>query len=144
MEDIVSRLKDVSLLYASMGEELVSVLNADDSKDCRALVESILQHRDCLTRFKELNSYVLGLFRDLAQARPNLRADSQDELAALVNNLRQQVIRLNELCGIQAERLKSARDKLGRDLADLGRGALYLQSVKPSKSNYPKFIDSSY
>ncbi len=144
MRDIVSRLKDVYLLYASLGEELARVLDVDGSKDCRALIESILQHRDCLARLKELNSSVLSLSSELAQARSKMNAESKDEIQPLAEAVRSQVIRLNELCGIHAERLKIARDKLERDLAELGRGARYLQSVKPPRNNYPKFIDSSY
>jgi len=144
MRDIVLRLKDVSLLYTSLGEELARVLDVDDSKDCGALVESILQHRDCLARLKELNSSVLSLSSELAQTRSKMNPESKEEIKPIAEAVRSQVIRLNELCGIHAERLKSARDKLERDLAELGRGARYLQSVKPAKSNYPKFIDSSY
>jgi hypothetical protein len=144
MKDIVSELKDISLVYARLGEELSSVLDVDDSKDCRTLVESILEHRDCLARLKQINSTVLRLSHELTKDRSNLNSAPQDEVRLLVDAIRRQAIRLNELCGIHAQRLKSARDKLEKDLAELGRGALYLQSVKPAQNNYPKFIDSLY
>ena len=144
MSTLTAELKDVFELYLKLGEKFTKIVDAGDSKDPQALAQSILQNREYLSRIEAMNSRVLRLSEDWENCRANLDPESRDRIRTLAEAARAQAIRLQELCSIQAQKLQAARDKLGKNLEEIGKGAQYLKSVKPIKNNYPKFIDSLY
>jgi hypothetical protein len=144
MNNLASEFQAVSRIYRQLEEELAGFWGATDSEDSRALAESILRNRDCLARIEQMSSRILGLSNEWKKRRDDLDAESRQEIDGLSDSLREQIVRLNQLCGIRAQKLQAARDKMGRELSELGKGDRYLKSVKAGKNNYPKFIDSLY
>jgi hypothetical protein len=144
MNNFASEFQDVFQLYLKLGEELEKLMDVKDSKDSQALVRFILQNRDCLVRVEQMNSRVRQLSDDWRKCRDKLDPKSRNEARNLAEAARAQAVRLKNLCTIQAQKLETARDKLGKGLAEIGKGTRFLKSIKPIKNNYPKFIDSLY
>jgi GTP-binding protein EngB required for normal cell division len=144
MTTLVAQFQDVLKLYLSFCEDLTKIMDVGDSKDPRALAESILQNRDCLDRIAQMNLRILRLSDDWDKCRKNLDSKSLDDVRNFAQAAKAQAVRLKELCSTHAQKLQTARDKLATDLAEIGKGAQYLKSIKPIKNNYPKFIDSQW
>jgi hypothetical protein len=144
MTNFVSEFKAMAATYSEIGEELASALEVDDSQNSKSLIQSILANRDSLSRIGQMNSRVILVSDEWKKSRATIDSKSWDEINRLAENALRQAVRLNHLCSLTAKKLESAREKLGTALSEIGKGAQYLKSVKPAKSNYPKFIDSLY
>jgi hypothetical protein len=144
MTNLASEFRDVCNLYARLGEELASITATDDALGSQALIQSILDNRDCLDRIAQMQSRIMQLSEDWKKVRPYLDSELRDETQDLAAAARAQVLRLQELCATQIQKLEQTRDSLGRNLSELGKGTQFLKSIKPANSNYPKFIDSLY
>ena len=144
MNTLAAEFQEVFHLYLKLGEELTKILNAGDSKDPQVLAKSILQNCDCLARIEQMNSRVIQLSGEWQKCRGILDAKSRNEIQNVADAAKAQAVRLREGCSIHVQKLQIARDKLGKDLAELGRGTRFLKSIKHIKNNYPKFIDSLY
>ncbi len=144
MSSLITEFQEVFQLYLRLGEKLAKILNIGDSQNPQALAESILQNRDCLVRIEQMNLQILQLSSDWEKCRETLDSESRGEICKLAEAAKSQAIRLKELCNIHSEKLKIARDKLGKDLSEIGKGVQYLKTIKPVKNNYPKFVDSLY
>jgi hypothetical protein len=144
MSAIVTEYKEVFQLYLRLGRELTKIMDIDDTKNPQVFVESILANRDYMTRIEQLNARVLQLSEDWEKYRSSIDPEMEEQIRELATAAKAQAVQLKELCSIHAQRLQIIRDKLEKDLAEIGKGAEYLKSVKPIKNNYPKFIDSLY
>jgi hypothetical protein len=144
MKNFIAEFQDVFTLYLKLGEELTKIINVDDSKDPQALVRAILENRDCLDRIAQMNTRVLHLSDAWQKCRTHLDPESRDKAQNLAEAAKAQAMRLQELCSVKTQKLQTVRDKLGTNLEEIGKGSQYLKSMKPTKSNYPKFIDSLY
>ena len=144
MKDLISEFEDVLTLYSRLGEELTRILEIGDSKDARLLVKAVIENRDCLDRVTQMNSRVMRLSDAWAKCRAELDPETRDKVCKLAEASKAQAAHLQSLCTIRAQRLQTVREKLGRDLAELGKATRYLTSMKPRKGNYPKFVDTLY
>jgi hypothetical protein len=144
MTDLGSEFKTMVAIYNEIAEELARALEADDSQNPKSLTQSILTNRDSLSRIGQMNSRVILVSNEWKKRRASLDARLWDEMDRLADDALKQAVRLNQLCSLTAKKLEAARDKLGTELSEIGKGAQYLKSVTPAKSNYPKFIDSLY
>ena len=144
MNHLADQFRDIFNLYIKLGEELTRIMDVGDSKDPQVLVESILQNRDCLERIAQMNSRVVQLSENWANCRNNLDPESRSETHNLAAAAKAQAVRLQELCGVNTEKLRRVRDDLGKNLAEIGKGSQFLKSIKPVRNNYPKFVDSLY
>ncbi len=142
MTDLISEFRDIIALYLKIGEELAKILQVDDSRDPQALVQAILKHRDCLDQITQMSSRVKAASDSWKMCGSHLDSKSRDETRDLAETAHAHVARLKALCDIHAEKLKIARGRLEKSLAEINQGSRYLRSLKPVKNNYPKFIDS--
>jgi phage shock protein A len=141
MENFEAEFKSISNDYREVGNALALLTEMDDSQ-CSSLAKSILEKRDCFGRIGQMNSKVIQLSSRWKQHREKTDATRWEEIDRLADDALKQAVRLNDLCATTANRLQSARDKLGAELTEVGKGTRFLMSAGPSKSNYPKFIDS--
>ena len=144
MTELTSEFRDIIALYLRLGEELTQILQVDDSQDPNALVQSILQRGDCLAQISQMSSRVKAAADNWKKCRGYLDGKAREETNELAEAAQAQVARLKALCDIHAEKLKIARGRLEKSLAEIHQGSRYLKSLKPVKSNYPKFIDSRH
>ncbi len=141
---LAQEFQDVFQLYLKVGEELGKIMETEEGNDPIALADSILKNRDTLIRIENMSFRVLKLSEQWEQYRSNLCPDSPDEMRDLAGAAKAQAIRLKELCHHQSEKILAVRDRLGKNLEEIGKGSQYLKSVKPIKNNYPKFIDTLF
>jgi hypothetical protein len=144
MKNIVLEFQEVLALYLKLGEDLTKIMSINDSKDPGAFVKAILQNRDSLEQIAQMNSRVLQLSTAWKKCSAQLDPQVRDKVRALAEASSAQAQHLQKLCSLHAKKLQAVRDKLGENLAELGKGSRYLNSIKPAKNNYPKFIDSRY
>jgi hypothetical protein len=144
MNALAAEYQDVFKLYLRLSQDLAKIMDVSDSQNPQAFVESILENRDNLARIEQMNSRVLQLSDACEKCRASLDPESREEVGNMAQAAKVQAIRLKELCGMHAQKIQAARDQLGDRLAQMGKGAQCLQSMKPIKNNYPKFIDSLY
>jgi hypothetical protein len=144
MKNLISEFREVLSLYLQLGEDLSKILSIDDSKDPGVFVKAILQNRSSLEQIEQMNSRVMQLSDAWQKCRDQLDPETRKKVSALAEASRAQAKRLQELCSLHAKKLQAARDKLGENLSELGKGTRYLNSIKPPKNNYPKFIDSRF
>ena len=71
-----------------------------------------------------------------------LDPQSRAEAEPVIAQARAQALRLRDICSVHARRLESARAQMSQSRSRLRSGSQLLQSLKPIKNNYPKFIDS--
>jgi hypothetical protein len=144
MTDFAAEFHAVSQLYQQLREELSEALRVNDGADSPSIAGLILEHRSSLAKIEEMSSRV-SLLSDLwKKCRPNLDSKSRSQIDAIAKTACDQAIQLQQLFILQTQKLQAAQEKLGKRLAEIGKGTRYLQSVKPVKNNYPKFIDSMY
>ncbi len=144
MTDFAAEFQAVAQFYKQLQEELSNALKLKDPEDTAPLAGSILQNRDRLAKIEKMHSRVLELSEEWKRCRAALDSKSRAEIDGYAAAARAHAVQLQQFCGSQTQKLQSAREKLGKRLAELGKGARYLQSVKPVKNNYPKFIDTTY
>jgi hypothetical protein len=144
MNVLATEYQDVFSLYLRLSQDLTEIMDENNSQNPQQLIESILRNRDSLSRIEQMNSRIVQLSDAFAQCRAELDLKSQEEIQNLAQAAKAQAIRLKELCSIHAQKIQATRDKLGRRISGIGKGSQFLNSIKPIKNNYPKFIDSLY
>jgi hypothetical protein len=144
MNALASEFQDVFKLYLKLSQDLAGITNGIDTHNPQQLIESILQNRDSLVRIEQMNSRISQLSDAYNKCRAHLDPESQEEIRNLAQAAKAQAIRLKEWCSIRALKIQAARDRLGGRIAEIGKGSQFLESIKPIKNNYPKFIDSRY
>jgi hypothetical protein len=144
MNALAAEYQEVFQLYLRLSQEFAKILDAKDTQNPNAQVESILRNRDSLAQIEQLNSRVLQLSYACKKCSADLDPKSQEEIQNMAQTAKAQAIRLRELCSIHAQKIQATRDGLSNRLTEIRKGAQCLQSIKPIKYNYPKFIDSTY
>ncbi len=143
MRDLASEFQNLSRTYHQLEQELAGI-PLNDLNDTGTYLESIFRNRDCLVRMEQTNSRALRLSVELKECRSVLDPKAKAEIELITEELRLGAIRLKDLCATHAEKIRNAQENLIKSRAELGKGSRYLQSIKPVKNNYPKFIDSLY
>jgi hypothetical protein len=144
MNALAAEFQDVFKFYLRLTQDFAGILDENNSQNPQQLIESILRNRDSLTRIEQMNARIMQLSDTCDKCRVNLDLKSRKEIDNLAQAAKAQAIRLKELCGIHAQKIQATRDDLGRRMAEIGKGAQFLESIKPIRNNYPKFIDSRY
>lgn len=144
MNNLVSEFQALSQLYLQIEQEISGVMSAQDPKDSQLLARSILRNRECLARIEQMNSRVLCLSNEWKKHRADLDPQTRNETEALAAAVRAQIARITSVFDGRARVLIEARNRLEKELEEIGKGGRYLKSIKPVQNNYPKFIDSVY
>ena len=142
MNELKHDFREMIANYRELGEEFGRILKVDDSRDPQALAKSILQNHECLSRINQMSSRVASVSDSWKRYRDQLDTESREEIDSLAETARNQAARLQELCSVHVEKLKTTSGHLQRHLTEISKGSQYLKTLKPSKNNYPKFIDS--
>ena len=142
MSAFTSELQNLLRLYVKLTHELSPTENELEKNDPAAFVECVLRNRAGLLQIENMNSRVLELAGEWQACRDNCDPKVKEETEALAESARNQALRLIELCKIHAQRLENVRVDLDRKLEETQKGARFLVSIKPVRSNYPKFVDS--
>ena len=125
-----------------MAEELSGELNLQGGMETRCAVDSVLRNRDRLVAIKQMNRHVLELKEQWEDCQVRLEKQLRDEVYTLVANAKEQAAKIQAILDNHMQALKSVRSGLSKESVQVGMGKRYLNSMKPVKGNYPKFVDS--
>jgi hypothetical protein len=137
-----SELQCLSELYSRLSTEFASLSSCGKPGDASATAGCILRNEDLFARLEQMNSRLLELAAKWEQLSPQLDPASRRQTQQLAGKVREQAVRLASLGEERIVELETLRGRLGWELGNIKMGARYLESVKPLKTNYPKFIDS--
>ena len=140
---LAEEFRDVLGLYVKLTADLTRIADTGKSEeDPQALVQSILDNRSCLTEIQQLNKRLTQLYGDWKDKEADSGFADGDEIRGVVDNVREQMKQLEELCGSGVKKVEARRKQLSSELTDLGKSSRYIETLK-QKENYPKFIDSA-
>lgn len=144
MHTLAAEFQDVLRLYVKLAEDLAGIVDVDEAKDPQALVKSILNNRECLTQIQAVNARILRLYGIWEKGQGSYDPATCEEIRGYAQAAKAHALRLQDMCGIQAQRVQLRRDQLAKQIQEIGNGARYLKMLNPVQTNYPKFIDSAY
>ena len=129
--------------YAALAETLGKAFETG-VQDPKSAVAAVLTHRECFNRIEQMNEKVRRISADWQKSISLEDAASQDRARHFIAAAKAEALRLKEICDAHADKLSTARARILNDLQNIGKGSRLLHSLRPVKSNYPKFIDSSF
>jgi len=140
MKLFVSELQYVSELYNRLCAELS--LQDGNGVDAAALNAAVLRNRELLSRVEQMNGRLAQLAKDWDAFRGHLDPQSRESIRALASSVGKQGEQLALLIERRTRDLEGGRRNVEKALKEIRQGVRYLASVRPTKTNYPKFIDS--
>jgi hypothetical protein len=142
MRPFLAELEYLSELYRRLRCEFTGLLGKAKAGDVTVLINTTLRNRDLLDRIDQMNARVSQLAQEWDSFRNHLDTSTRQEIVELAESVRHQGTQLSLLCTGLLGALGARRENLEKQLAEVQKGSSYLQSVKPVKNNYPKFVDS--
>jgi hypothetical protein len=141
MKSFVSELQYLSELYSRLHTEF-SAQPLEACTDISMLSEAILHNRELLTRVEQMNSRLTQLAGEWASFWERLAPESRSAVKKLAAAANDQAVQLSAVCERRIRQLETGRNGLQKTLDGARTGSRYLASIKPAKTNYPKFLDS--
>ncbi len=129
-------------LYHKLSSDFADMRSVSQKSGAKAMVDFILQNRQSLDLIEGMTPRILRLANEWAQSREQLQNENCRQIQSLIAAARTQTQQLKEFCNIHVCELQTVRAELDRELAEIQKGIHYLESLKPVKGNFPKFIDS--
>ncbi len=142
MKVFLSELQYLSELCDRLLRELSLPADRSTNIDATALTEAILRNRELFNRLEQMDGRISQLSKDWQSFREHLSPQSRTETQHLAEAVGRQADELARLMEKHKSELEEGRRRLKKALSDVRQGARYLASVKPVKTNYPKFVDS--
>jgi len=138
----MSELQYVSELYNRLCTELSSQGENGAAADVATLTAAVLRNRELLSRVERMNGRLAQLAKDWDAFRGHLDPRSRESIKSLASSVRNQGAQLVLLLERRSRDLEDGRRNVEKALKGIRQGVRYLACVKPTKTNYPKFIDS--
>ena len=143
MNELVNEFEDVFQSYARIAAEFSRIVQVDDSEDSQALIQSILDNRNCLTEIQLINKRMVSLYSIWEQHRYELGESDSEKIRNIIEAVRKQAQQLEKICDFKAQQVETQRNRLAQELQNIGKGSRYLKMINPIQQNFPKFIDSA-
>ncbi len=137
-----SELQYLSELYQRLEDELTRVGPCAATESTDPTIRVILQNRELFARIDQMNGRAQQMVGEWVKFREHLDPQCRVQTQRLAATVAKQGAGLARMLAERASRVDAVRAKLAVELSELGKGSRFLQSVKPLKTNYPKFIDS--
>ena len=142
MKLFMSELQYVSELYNRLRAELSVQAENGAESDVKALAEAILRNRDLMSRVEKMNGRLSQLAKEWETLRTRLDTQTRASIQSLASSVRKQAAQLALLMEKRTRELEDGRQRSEKALKEIRQGIRYLASVKPTRTNYPKFVDS--
>ncbi len=142
MKPFLAELRYLSELYHSLQAEFTGLAGKSQAGNVAALIDTTLRNRELLGRIEQMNARIAQLSSEWDIFSGHLDPSTRKEILDLAESVRHHGTQLLLLCNALLEHLEARRGTLERQLDQLRQGSRYLQSVKPLRNNYPKFVDS--
>ncbi len=142
MKSFDSELQYLNELYQRLEHEMTRVKVGEGQDDTDQLIGVILENRELFSRIDQMNGRVAQLVKEWEEFNSHLDPATRERTRAIAKSVAMRGDRLNRILGERSTKVESKRMRVASKLAELRKGSRFLQSVKPLKANYPKFIDS--
>jgi hypothetical protein len=143
MKPFLSELHQLSELYDRLQTELsAQALDSGTESKTALLSGIILSNRDLLVRIRRMDARLLQVSREWEICRETLDPAFRLEVAKLAESLRNRAGKLSDICKRRIQQLELGRTEIQKTMEGVQTGSRYLASIKPAKTNYPKFVDS--
>jgi hypothetical protein len=142
MKLFFSELEYLRELYGRLEGEITAAQQHASELDAAELAEAVLKNRDLLRRIDQMNSRVLQLVEEWQTFKLSIREEQRTEIQNLAQSVSRKGWELHASCTRALTSLSARVRKLQEELSEVGRGNRFLDSVKPVRGNYPKFVDS--
>lgn len=144
MNKFAEEFRDLLSSYVRLTSDLTRIADAGQSdEDPQALIQSVLDNRSCFTEIQQLNERLTKLYGVWKDKEADFTPGSVDEVRNAVDDVRDQMRQLEELCKLGSQKVEARRKQLSGELTKVGKGSRYLKLLNPVQENYPKFIDSA-
>ena len=144
MNELAREFRDVLGLYVKLTADFTRIADAGKSgEDPQALIQSILDNASCLTEIRQLNERLTKLYGVWRDKEADLSLSTGNEIRGVVDDVRDQMIQLEKLCGLKTLKIEDWRRELSGELTKVGKGTRYAKMLNPIQENHPKFIDSA-
>jgi hypothetical protein len=144
MNDPQSELQNLIDFYRDATETIANAACPVDAEDLGALAKSILQQRNCLARIDQMDAQVSQLINAWKAVEFSSDDKVRNDMTRAIATAKAEAVRLNNQCGDCVKKLEAAQERLREGMEKIGKHHRYLNTMKPVKNNYPKFIDSLY
>jgi hypothetical protein len=140
---IAADFEELYKTYAALAETLGKAFETGSAEDTKAAAAAVFMNRECLSKIEQMNARVLQISAAWKKNHAHLDPGSRDEAQHFITAAIAEALRLKKICDAHAERLRTARARILRNMVEVGKGMRLLHSLRPVKANYPKFIDST-
>ncbi len=137
-----SELQTLSELYSSLSAELSGLARDNRPESPSATTRCILRNQALFARLERMNSRLDELAAEWEKLSPKLDVAARKKTRQLAARVREQAVNLWALSEARSQEIEALRSRLESALAGIKDGTKYLESVKPLRNNFPKFIDS--
>jgi hypothetical protein len=144
MNNPLSELQHLIDFYRDATETIANATCHVDTKDLGALANSIVQQRNCLAKIDQMGAQVSKLIDSWKAVEFNFDEKVRNDMQMAIATAKSEAVKLNNQCSDCVKKLEAAKESAGDGLEKVGKHHRYLNSMKPVKGNYPKFIDSLY
>jgi hypothetical protein len=138
---MLSALKELDQLYRDIEGEVFRN-PASQAIDEAAVFHAALDNRKLIARLDQVNQRFSESAAQWFGRQQLASREEREQVRRLAEETRLKAARLLESCKGHGARLEAVLARLQKELGLVRNGARFLQSSRPARINYPKFIDS--
>lgn len=134
---MLSALKELDRLYREIEGEVFG--ETASRKNDSAILS---RHRQLIARLEQAGVRVSEHVAQWLQRRDRVSPEEREQVRKLADPIRLRASRLLGYCKDCSTELEARLAGLRAELCQVRNGSRFLQSTRPARANYPKFIDS--
>jgi hypothetical protein len=138
---MLSALKELDQLYRDIESEAFRGLPSQ-AIDEAALSNAAIRNRQLIARLDQVNQRFSESAAQWLGRQQLAPKEEREQVRRLAQEIRLKAARLLESCKGRSAQLEAVLTRLQKELGLVRNGARFLQSSRPARINYPKFIDS--
>jgi hypothetical protein len=138
---MLSALQDLDRLYGEIEGEVFGD-SASQALETAALTDPIIRNRQLIVRLGQMGARLSKNTAQWLQRRDRVSREEREQVRKLADPIRLRASRLLRCCEDRARQLETCLAGLQGELCQVRNGVRFLQSSRPARINYPKFIDS--
>jgi len=139
---MIFALEELSRLYGDLGASLCDDSERNPHAEAPDAVESILRSAQLIHSMEQASERLTALAAWWEQHRERLAPGDRDRVHRLAESTRTRVARILACCDRHSALLLGRKAGIEENLCRIRKGVRFLQSTRPPRTNYPKFIDS--
>ena len=142
MDSTIRALEEVSRLYRELRVSLSESPDQNLPTEAPGAAEATLRSAPLIRSLERATARLAALSAWWRQHRERLAPGDRDRVCGLAETARTELSQTLACCNRHSSALMGRKTRIEADLGRIRKGARFLQSTRPAKTNYPKFIDS--